>query len=591
MKFANNLDYKDDEIIKTTKINDEVIDLWISEKKDPIVESIKNGFVLRGNSEGVYGKLEVNINPFSVEKLREITKNTYLKMFSWLDQNPELKLIRVWNFVPHINRFTPESEPHADVYQNFNHARFEAFSEQFGSDKNKWIIPAASAIGIDQDKFIIEFYAVPSIPIFLENKVQVPAKDYSKKYGVTPPIFTRGIVFDNQGQRLLITSGTASIKGQDTLHIGDVDAQLMESINNLRILVSQFNLRKHEIEYGFGLEDLQLLRVYYRFEKDREVIEKKLMMTLAPDCQISYLRSDICRSDLLVEIEGVFLKKGEFLDNRRKYEVKDGKINVESIELHITEHCNLKCHMCDALSPYNKRRFLSVEEVKQTVTFLAKHLKTDVFKILGGEPLLHPKLLDILDVVRESGITERVRVTTNGLLLYRMSDEFWKKLEHLTISNYASAPVKEEHLKLIHEKAKEFNVILNIKYVDQFNSILVKSPIRDKQRVERIYENCWIRHRCLLVRNGVFYKCSRSAYMEDFVREFQVDDQTPFIQKDGVVLDENFLENVLKYLNQETPLESCKYCLGASGKLISHRQMSREEVVKREFIDGIYYKD
>jgi organic radical activating enzyme len=369
----------------------------------------------------------------------------------------------------------------------------------------------------------------------------------------------------------------------------------MESIDNLRILVSQFNLRRHDVEFGFGLEDLQLLRVYYRHEKDREKLEALASKTIDPDCSLVMMQADICRKELLVEIEGIFLKKGEYKGSQRKYDVVDNKIRVESFELHIVEHCNLRCHMCDAMSPYNPEKFLKLEDIKKNLTFLAKHIKADIFKLMGGEPLLHPQLIDIIRLVRQSKISDKIRLTTNGLLLHKMTDEFWSSLDRLTVSNYSSSPMKPKHVQMVHEKARQFNVILNLKDIEQFNGVMIKTPIEDKERVQRIYDNCWVRHRSLVIRNGLFFKCTRAAYMDDFRREFKVvhheNDPVTYNEGDGVKMDENFFENALTYLNSIEPLNSCRYCFGASGKLIPHRQMTRQEVKDRSIDEGIFYKD
>jgi hypothetical protein len=83
--------------------------------------------------------------------------------------------------------------------------------------------------------------------------------------------------------------------------------------------------------------------------------------------------------------------------------------------------------------------------------------------------------------------------------------------------------------------------------------------------------------------------------MDDFMHEFSIarDDADPitFAQGDGVALDDDFFSNALDYLNSDTPLHSCRYCLGASGKLIPHRQMTETEVAGRKFDEAVFYED
>lgn len=596
MKFAVKKDFQSDvAIIKETELDGQSIDCWISEDNQNIKSSTHSCFDIRESREGVFGKVSVHLLLPIADNLLTETVRIYKNIFKFIESRPEMRLLRVWNYIPSINAETPHGGELSEMYHYFNKGRFEAYVAHFGEDKEKWSIPAASAVGVDGNILTVEFFAVFSVPVFLENKVQVPAIDYSKKYGPVPPLFTRGAIFDNQGQRLLITSGTAAIKGENSLHFDDPVRQFMEAIDNIRILISQFNLRLHEVEFGFGLEDLQLLRVYYRHEQDKEKLGALARKVIDPDCNLVMMQAEICRKELLVEIEGVFLKKGEYKGSQRKYEVIGNKIRVESFELHIVEHCNLRCHMCDAMSPYNPEKFLKLEDIATNMTFLAKHIKADIFKLMGGEPLLHPQIVDIISIVRESRITDTIRLTTNGLLLHKMPDDFWRGLDRLTVSNYSSSPMKEKHVRMAHEKARAFNVVLNLKYIDQFNGVMIKKPIDDKDRVQRIYDNCWVRHRSLVIRNGIFFKCTRAAYMDDFRREFGVchheDDPSSFNEGDGIKMDENFFVNALEYLNAESPLNSCRYCFGASGKLIPHRQMTKKEVADRYLDSGIFYTD
>ena len=66
----------------------------------------------------------------------------------------------------------------------------------------------------------------------------------------------------------------------------------------------------------------------------------------------------------------------------------------------------------------------------------ARVLAPRVFKLVGGEPLLHPELVELVEVARRAAIAPRISLTTNGLLLPRMSEPFWRGLDAVTISLY-----------------------------------------------------------------------------------------------------------------------------------------------------------
>jgi organic radical activating enzyme len=261
----------------------------------------------------------------------------------------------------------------------------------------------------------------------------------------------------------------------------------------------------------------------------------------------------------------------------------DARVRVEAFELHIAEHCNLKCANCCNMSPLVAERTLSVAEAERLVTQMAGVLHADVIKIMGGEPLLHPELTEVLRVLRASGIADRVRLFTNGLLLGGMPDAFWEALDELTISNYTSAPVKPAVLAMVRERSRRHDFVLNVKPVDEFTQVLSPRYEAKDAAVERTFARCWLRHRCLVVRDRRFYMCTRAAYAEDFLQ--RVAHEAPPVpldrSGDGVSIDTPDLADALaSYLNREAPLGACRYCFGGDGKPEPHYQLTRSEVAR-----------
>lgn len=572
-------------LLEARREGDRFAEAWLSEAGAPVSEERDGQIRYRRSAEGAFGELERIMEPVSPGRLQQATIELYTKLLEFVERK-KLFLVRIWNFVPGITATSPGDGGSQPRYHEFNAGRFLAFASKHDGPSHTWPVPAASAVGCRDNVLRVEFFASLRPPILLENKQQVPPGEYSKRYGALPPLFARGAIYSHNGRRLLISAGTASIVGERSMHPGNLYAQVRQSVDNLRVLVSQFNLKRHDVHFGFGLEDLVLLRVYHKNHGDRERIERQLRSTLDPDCELTFQRAEICREELLVELEGIFRKKGEYQNPlRKKYYYVGDRIRVESLELHVTEHCNLKCRGCDAMSPYNETTFLSVDEARRSVDFLARHVKADIFKLMGGEPTLHPRLVELLKIVKASGISEVLRLTTNGLLLHRMPDAFWESLDRLTVSNYSSCPMREKHVALVEKKAKEFDVVLNLKWIDQFNHVLLAEPLEDRERIEHNYKDCWIRHRSLVVRNGTFFKCTRAAYMDDFRAKLGIPvregDEASYTIADGIPLDcRGFPAHLLDYLNSPDPLASCRYCLGAAGDLMPHRQLTRAEIAE-----------
>jgi organic radical activating enzyme len=270
-------------------------------------------------------------------------------------------------------------------------------------------------------------------------------------------------------------------------------------------------------------------------------------------------------------------------EHARAYAVEsDGRVAVESVELHVVEHCNLRCAQCCNMSPYLPERVSSVEDVRATCDRLREVVRPDVLKIMGGEPLLHPDVGGLLRTIRESRVAPRVRLFTNGLLLRSLDDAAFALLDELTVSTYASAPVKGELLAETEARAQRFDVVLNVKAVDTFSRVLT-TEARSPSEVQATYDACWLRHRCLVVRSGVFYKCTRAAYHADYHAQVALDgrdlDAETTQRRLGIPLDApNFSERLAAYLGSREVLASCTHCLGSSGPLAGHVQLRRRDV-------------
>lgn len=284
-----------------------------------------------------------------------------------------------------------------------------------------------------------------------------------------------------------------------------------------------------------------------------------------------------------VRIDALVARRGESgLTQRQRYarDGAEGRIRVEALEFHLAEHCNLRCAHCCNMSPYLAERFLSLDEVERLAAITARTFDCDVFKIMGGEPLLHPDITAVLEILRRARVSPIVRLFTNGLLLSKMDDAFWRALDQLTVSVYASAPVKPALLDDVREKARRFDVVLNVKRVDSFSRVLRAEREDDDAAVRATHAACWLRHRCMILRDGHFYTCTHAAYFREFGERILHDPAPAPPGLDAVPLDApDFGEAVLAYLNRGEPLAACRYCHGGDGPTLPHAQLRKKDVI------------
>ncbi|MDP9009373.1 MAG: hypothetical protein M3N91_11835 [Pseudomonadota bacterium] len=231
------------------------------------------------------------------EALVRATEVAYQEIFDVLSETDHRHLIRIWNYLPEINRKSGGDER----YRHFNSARQMAFRNSGRATMGT--VPAASALGSPAGSPIsIYFLAARGTPRMIENPRQTSAYHYPPKFGRHSPIFSRACVWGEPAGGTLFVSGTASIVGHDTIHPGDVVAQTRETMVNISALLEEANRTVGADRYS--LEGLKL-KVYVRKPSDLAAIQATLSQLLRPAAGIVYLQADVCREDLLVEIEAV----------------------------------------------------------------------------------------------------------------------------------------------------------------------------------------------------------------------------------------------------------------------------------------------
>ena len=251
-----------------------------------------------------------------------------------------------------------------------------------------------------------------------------------------------------------------------------------------------------------------------------------------------------------------------------------GKILARSLEVNLTAHCNLSCYGCDHASPVHPEEFLSVEELAKDLAALSAVYHVFEFQLTGGEPLLHPRLLDVVDTIRSSGVADRITLITNGVLLHTAREALWGKIDKLGVSIYPGVKRKltQEDMETL---ANRYGLLLWYKPTDEFNIKLLHSENGDADLVKAIYSTCTLRNSCHTIHQGRYFKCSPSPFMGDWLHRVGLE-APPFVRDSVAVRDNPDLQRQLaEYLRDEEPLTACRYCLGCVGKVIPSRQMNK----------------
>lgn len=218
-------------------------------------------------------------------------------------------IIRQWNYIENIALVEDENAP--QNYQDFNDVRARYYNRvRFENG-----FPAATGIGQDTGGVIIGFIALSESDIIsikpIANPGQIDAHSYSElvlegnSAQKCTPKFERAKLVTIGNRNYIYVSGTASILGEKTVHEGDVEKQTLTTIENIKRLFSRENQEKLGLDFDVNMIQFSHLRVYVKHRKDMPLVEKVC------DAELNYksslfLESDVCRENLLVEIEGVF---------------------------------------------------------------------------------------------------------------------------------------------------------------------------------------------------------------------------------------------------------------------------------------------
>lgn len=250
------------------------------------------------------------------------------------------------------------------------------------------------------------------------------------------------------------------------------------------------------------------------------------------------------------------------------------KLTRLSVEYSLTEHCNISCHACAHASPLLPEKFASLADFTRDFEALGAAFHSRELRIVGGEPLLHPELLGFLHAARRIGIADAVVVYTNGVLLHRMTDDFWRAIDELRISIYPGV-----HRRLDEDDCRRVaathGVRLLFERYETFSQTLIGKRIEDPRLVQAIYGACRTATECHTVHDGRFYKCPMAPVMRGWLALHGTRFDSP--PGDGVALHGNaeLRESLARYLDDRTPLAACAWCLGSSGELVPHRQLNR----------------
>lgn len=245
----------------------------------------------------------------SADEFRAASYRAYCRLARRVVEN-DVEPIRIWNFLPAI--LGPLGrQPHR--YMVFNAGRFQAYERWLGNrERFGRRIATATGVGHFGEDLVIHCLAADRPGRAVENPRQVAAYRYSERFGPLPPCFSRATLVDEPSGRRLLVGGTASVLGEDSCHAEDLEAQVRETLANLAAVVRTARLGPDaeppvpsSPDEREELSRYRSVRVYHVRGGDAEELRRSLAARFPASIDLEMIQADLCRPELLVEIEGV----------------------------------------------------------------------------------------------------------------------------------------------------------------------------------------------------------------------------------------------------------------------------------------------
>lgn len=252
------------------------------------------------------------------------------------------------------------------------------------------------------------------------------------------------------------------------------------------------------------------------------------------------------------------------MDNINERAVRDMLVKMMPrpllfFDISVTEHCNLNCKSCGSFAPLADEEYINTKELEKDLARLSCLSDGEVHHIhlLGGEPLLHPKIVEICGMVRQYFPYGNIYLVTNGILLPKMDADFWDCCKKNRI---IVAPTKYP-IKLDYDKITKKAEMEGVQYqyfgdagLSWGHPVITETGNRNENHS---FLHCGNANNCACLNHGKIYPCPRVAKIHFFNKAFQTNFRVS--KKDFIdIYDDITLKEIMEFLARPVPF--CRYC-------------------------------
>jgi len=245
-----------------------------------------------------------------------------------------------------------------------------------------------------------------------------------------------------------------------------------------------------------------------------------------------------------------------------KSKLKIKSVTEIDIQIHPADHCNLCCRGCNTFSPLAKECFADLEVMKRDIKRLAELTggKVGSLTISGGEPLLYPRLPELLEYSRKAFPYQKIEVITNGILLETAPEELWMSFREnsiiISLTHYPISIDIDKIKMLVKKNSVDFiyQDDTDIRIKTMYFSPLDPSGSRN---ISESYKYCFMANYCFVIESGKLYTCPTVAHIKYFNEYFNQN----FEVSDSDYIDIYKAKNINEILTFFCkPMPFCRYC-------------------------------
>lgn len=252
---------------------------------------------------------------------------------------------------------------------------------------------------------------------------------------------------------------------------------------------------------------------------------------------------------------------GDSYSAMRDWKRRTTKLPILSFEVHLAEHCNLNCKGCDHFCSLAQPQFTDLNVFKRDFERLSELFNGEAREIhlLGGEPLLNPDVEKFCHIARECFPNAVINIVTNGILLPKMPDSFWRCCHDCNITvRPTKYPIKIDY-ESAQKKAEQFGV----EYIYFNDAQQIKTMTHNQYDLKGLQDprdsflDCCRANKCIYLADGKLYPCTFAPNIHHFNSYFGTD--LPVSERDSIdIFKAGSADEILEFLSN--PIPFCRFC-------------------------------